>query len=84
MSTMNFGPLTPFAETLTELAGSKKSTIFLASLVGLAYADQVGFAGVPAKYRLAAAVFLVGVWIVAQCATDISIAMTEKPEKPKA
>lgn len=78
----NVGVFAPVWETLQELADSKKAMIFLLGIVGIANAEAVGFEGVPAKYRLAAAVALGAVWIVSQAVVDTWGTKASKPDQP--
>jgi len=76
------GIFAPFWDTLRELADSKRAMIFLLGLVAIANADSVGFEGVRAECRLAAAVFLGAVWIISQSLTDIWAPPAVKPQEP--
>jgi hypothetical protein len=67
----NLGIFAPFWDTILELADSKKAMIFLLGMIALSQAEQLGFEGVKADYRLAAAVFLMSVWMLSQAAVDI-------------
>lgn len=68
---MNIKTFAHLFETLLEVVGSKKATIMILALFALANADSIGFEGVPAKYRLAGGLILIGSWIVCQTCIDI-------------
>lgn len=62
--------LAPFWDTIQELSDSKKATIFLLGVFSIANADSLGFGGVSASYRLAAATALGAVWLISQAVVD--------------
>jgi hypothetical protein len=86
----NLGPFAPFWETIVEIADSKKATIFLLGIVGIAKADQLGFDSVDPKWRLLFATILGCTWLISQAVIDTfgKVAVTKQPlpkqdEQPK-